>query len=110
MSVWQLFGVGLVMLLGLLGVLAPGVPGPAMVWAAVAWWALTDTSPLAWGVLAGATAVLLLNRALRPLLPARRPAASGAPQRMRAVGTPERVELYACLLVVGAWLGALLWG
>ncbi|WP_329124728.1 DUF456 domain-containing protein [Streptomyces sp. NBC_01465] len=160
MNAWQLLAVGLVMLLGLLGVLVPGVPGQAIVWAAVAWWALTDTTTLAWGVLAGATAVLLLNQALRPLLPARRPAESGAPRRslyvggvagiagfflvpvvggpagfvgglygaerarlgshrdgwastrrvMRAVGTPVLVELFACLLVVGAWVGALLWG
>jgi hypothetical protein len=29
---------------------------------------------------------------------------------MRAVGTPLFVELFACLLVVGGWLGALLGG
>ena len=45
MGVWQLLLVGLVMLLGLVGVLVPGVPGQAMVWAAVLWWALTDRTP-----------------------------------------------------------------
>ncbi|WP_405775829.1 DUF456 domain-containing protein [Streptomyces sp. NBC_00859] len=160
MSLWQLVAVGLVMLLGLVGVMVPGVPGPAIVWAAAAWWALTDTTGLAWGVLAGATAVLLLNQALRPLLPARRPRESGAPRRtvytggvagvvgffivpvlggvagfiggiygaervrlgshragwastrtvMRAIGTAVLVELLACLTVIGAWLGALVWG
>ncbi len=50
MSVWQLVAVGLVMLLGLVGVLLPGVPGQAIVWAAVLWWALTDMTPAAWGV------------------------------------------------------------
>jgi uncharacterized protein YqgC (DUF456 family) len=80
MSAWQLLAVGLAMLLGLVGVLIPGVPGMAFVWAAVAWWALTDTTRLAWGVLAGATAVLLLSQALRPLLH-RRPQESGAPRR-----------------------------
>ena len=73
MSVWQLVAVGSLMLLGLVGVLVPGVPGQAIVWAALVWWALTDTTTLAWGVLIGATALLLLNQALKALLPARRP-------------------------------------
>ncbi|MGW1467531.1 DUF456 domain-containing protein [Streptomyces sp. NPDC001493] len=160
MSVWQLVAVALVMLLGLVGVLVPGVPGQAIVWAAVLWWALTDVSPLAWGVLIGSTAVLLLNQALKPLLPPRRPRESGAPRRtliigglaaiggffvlpvvggalgyvggvygverlrlgsrsagwasvrsvMRATGYAVLVELYACLLVAGAWLGAVVLG
>lgn len=160
MSVWQLVAVGLVMLLGLVGVLVPGVPGQAIVWAAVLWWALTDMTPTAWGVLIGATALMLLNQALKPVLPPRRPGESGAPRRtvmiggiagiagfflvpvvggiagfvgaiygvervrlgsrgagwtsvrsvMRATGYAVLVELFACLLVAGAWLGALVWG
>ncbi|MEV8393066.1 MULTISPECIES: DUF456 domain-containing protein [unclassified Streptomyces] len=160
MEVWQLVLVGLVMLLGLFGVLIPGVPGQAIVWAAVLWWALTDTSHLAWGILIGASALLLLNQALRPVLPARRTRRTGAPRRtllvggvsgivgffvvpvlggiagyvggiygaerarlgsrrdgwastravMRAAGYSILAELFACLLVVGAWLGALIWG
>ncbi|MCX4680447.1 DUF456 domain-containing protein [Streptomyces sp. NBC_01433] len=158
MSVWQLVAVGLVMLLGLVGVLAPGVPGQAIVWAAVLWWALADQTPAAWGVLIGATVVLLLNQALKPLLPPRRPGESGAPRKslliggvaaivgffvlpvvggivgyvgaiygaerlrlgsrgagwasvrsvMRATGYSVLVELFACLLVAGAWLGAVI--
>ncbi|MEN8652653.1 DUF456 domain-containing protein [Streptomyces sp. 21So2-11] len=160
MGAWQLVAVGLVMMLGLLGVLVPGVPGQAIVWAAVLWWSLAAPTSLAWGVLIGATAVLLLNQALKPLLPSRRRHESGAPPRtlfvggitgiagfflvpvlggivgfvggiygserarlgshrggwastrtvMRAIGLPVLVELFACLLVVGAWLGAVLWG
>lgn len=160
MSVWQLLAVGLVMLLGLVGVLLPGVPGQAIVWAAVLWWALTDRSPAAWTVLIGATALLLLSQALKPLLPPRRPRESGAPRRtlvlggigaiagffvvpvlggvlgyvgtiygaerlrlgsrgagwasvrsvMRATGYAVLVELFACLLVAGAWIGAMIWG
>ncbi|WP_327233768.1 DUF456 domain-containing protein [Streptomyces sp. NBC_01317] len=160
MDVWQLVLVGLVMVLGLFGVLVPGVPGQAIVWAAVLWWALGDTSDAAWVVLIGATALLLLNQALRPLLPSRRRTRTGAPRRtllvggttaivaffvvpivggilgfvggiygaerirlgshrdgwastrtvMRTAGYPLLVELFACLLVVGAWLGALIWG
>lgn len=159
MGVWQLVAVGLVLFLGLLGVLVPGAPGQAIVWAAVLWWALTERTPVAWSVLIGATALLLVDQALKPLLPPRRPHESGAPRRtltlggvgaivgffavpvlgafvgyvgtvygaerlrlgsrgagwasvrsvMRATGWSVLVELFACLLVTGAWLGVLLW-
>ncbi|MFG2721890.1 DUF456 domain-containing protein [Streptomyces sp. NPDC048416] len=160
MGVWQLLAVGTVMLMGLCGVLVPGVPGPAIVWAAVTWWALEDTTGLAWAVLAGATGVLLANQALRPLLPARRFKAAGASRRsvltagaaavagffvlpvvggiagflgglygaerarlgshgggwasartiLRAGGYSVMAELFACLLVTGAWVGAVVRG
>lgn len=159
MDVWQLVLVGLVLLLGLFGVLVPGVPGQAIVWAGVLWWALSDTTHLAWGVLIGATVLLLLNQALRPLLPSRRTSRTGATRRtllvggvsgivgffvlpvvggivgfvggiycaererlgghragwastrtvIRTAGCSLLVELFACLLVVGTWLGAVIW-
>ncbi|MGP3922898.1 DUF456 domain-containing protein [Streptomyces sp. 8N616] len=158
MGTWQLVAVGLVMLLGLFGVLVPGVPGPPVVWSGVLWWALTEKSGLAWWVLMGSTAVLLLNQALKWLLPARRMKEAGIPWQtlyiggaagvagfflvpvvgavigfvgglygaervrlgshdnawgstrtaMRAVGLAVLIELFACLLVVGAWAGAVL--
>ncbi|WP_406135881.1 DUF456 domain-containing protein [Streptomyces sp. NBC_01089] len=105
MSLWQLVAVGLVMLLGLVGVLVPGVPGPAIVWAAVAWWALTDTTGLAWGILAGATALLLLNQALRPLLPTRRPRESGAPRRTVHIGGAAGIVGFFIVPVLGGIAG-----
>ncbi|MFI8930115.1 DUF456 domain-containing protein [Streptomyces sp. NPDC053474] len=157
MGAWELTLVGVVMLLGLCGVLVPGVPGSWLVWAGVLWWALQDPHGLAWGVLVGATLVLLLSRAVRWQLPPRRPRAPGAgrltayagagallgfcllpvlgaapgfvggmylAERLRLGGRGEAVtavrtalraggwnvfvELYACLLIVGAWVGAVL--
>ncbi|BCK67657.1 DUF456 domain-containing protein [Streptomyces platensis] len=160
MSVWQLVAAGLVMLLGLLGVLVPGIPGPLIVWAGVMWWTLSEKSGLAWVVLMSATAVLLLNQVVKWLLPARDLRAVGTPYRalflagvagivgffvipviggllgsvgglyllerirlgshgdawastrtaLRAIGLSVLVELFACLLVVGAWTGAVVAG
>ncbi|MFJ3951988.1 DUF456 domain-containing protein [Streptomyces libani] len=160
MSVWQLVAAGLVMLLGLLGVLVPGIPGPLIVWAGVMWWTLSERSALAWVVLMAATALLLLNQVLKWLLPARSLRAVGTPYRalflagvagivgffvipviggllgsvgglyllerirlgshgdawastrtaLRAIGLSVLVELFACLLVVGAWIGAVVAG
>ncbi|MFD5625172.1 MULTISPECIES: DUF456 domain-containing protein [unclassified Streptomyces] len=160
MGAWELLLVGVVILLGLAGVLVPGVPGSWLVWAAVLWWALEDTRGVAWAVLVGATGVLLLSQALRWVLPARRLRESGATPRMavyagagallgfflvpvagaipgflggiylserlrlgghgqatasvrtamRAGGWSVLTELFACLLIMGAWLGAVIWG
>ncbi|MGW0332730.1 DUF456 domain-containing protein [Streptomyces sp. NPDC003011] len=160
MGVVDLLLVGLVLLLGLVGVLVPGVPGSWLVWAAVLWWALKDPRPVAWGVLVGATVVLFLSQVVRWSLPPRRLRAAGATPRMgvyagagafvgfflipvigaipgfmggiylyerlrlgrhREAGTALRTamrsggssvltELFTCLLIMGAWLGAVLWG
>ncbi|MEV5438746.1 DUF456 domain-containing protein [Streptomyces sp. NPDC052682] len=155
MGAWDLLLVGLVILLGLCGVLLPGVPGSWLVWAAVMWWALKDPEPVAWWVLVGATVVLLVSQVVRWNLPPRRLRATGAARRvigwaglgaflgffllpvlgvipgfmggiylaerlrlgrhgaaaalrtvMRSGGSSVLAELYACLLITGAWLGA----
>jgi uncharacterized protein YqgC (DUF456 family) len=160
MGAWQLLLVGLVMLLGLFGVLVPGVPGAWLVWAAVMWWSLHVQTGMAWWLLVGATALLLVTQVVVWQLPARRLRGVGVTRRMvayagvgalagfvllpvvgavpgyvggiylcerlrlgghgpamtstravmRAVGTSVLVELFACLLVVGAWMGAVLAG
>jgi uncharacterized protein YqgC (DUF456 family) len=160
MGVWELLLVGVVILLGLFGVLVPGVPGSWLVWAAVLWWALEDPRKLSWSVLVGATVALLLAQAARWALPPRRLRASGATPRMaayagfgallgfvvlpvlgalpgfmggiylserlrlgrhgeavaalrtamRSGGWSVLAELFACLLIMGAWVAAVLWG
>ncbi|MFJ3231963.1 DUF456 domain-containing protein [Streptomyces sp. NPDC086787] len=111
MGVPELLLVGLVIALGVCGVLVPGMPGTWLVWAAVLWWALKDPRPLAWGVLVGATAVLLVAQVVRCALPPRRLRESGAtPLRMtmRSGGSSVLAELFACLLIAAVWLGAVL--
>ncbi|MFF8974787.1 DUF456 domain-containing protein [Streptomyces sp. NPDC014995] len=159
MGAWELLLVGLVILLGLCGVLVPGVPGSWLVWAAVLWWALKDPQPVAWAVLVGATVALLVSQVVRWVLPPRRLRVSSATRHMavyagggaflgfflvpvlgaipgflagiylaerlrlgradaaraslrtamRAGGTSILAELFTCLLIMGAWLGAVLW-
>ncbi|WP_121749864.1 DUF456 domain-containing protein [Streptomyces sp. E2N166] len=160
MGAWNLLLSGLVILLGLCGVLLPGMPGSWLVWAGVLWWALKDPQPLSWAVLVGATVVLLLSQAVRWVLPPRRLRADDATRRvtayagagaflgfvlvpvlgaipgfmggiylaerlrlgrhgeamaalrtaMRSGGSSVLTELFACLLITGAWLGAVLAG
>ncbi|MET7285534.1 DUF456 domain-containing protein [Streptomyces sp. NPDC005573] len=160
MGAWELLLVGLVILLGLCGVLVPGVPGAWLVWAGVLWWALQDPRPVAWAVLVGATLVLLLSLVVRWALPPRRrregttppflavyagagsflgffllPVVGAVPGFMAGIYLHERLrlgghgeamtalrtamrsggwsvlaELFACQLIAGAWLGAVIWG
>ncbi|MFE2480894.1 DUF456 domain-containing protein [Streptomyces sp. NPDC001194] len=155
MDLPQLLLVGLVLLLGVVGVLVPGVPGTWLVWAGVLWWALHERSAPAWTLLVSATVLLLVVQVVEWQLPPRRLRGVGVTRRMtvyagagaligfvvvpvlgavpgfvggvylcerlrlgthgeawasaravmRAVGTSVLVELFACLMVVGAWLG-----
>lgn len=155
----QLLLVGMVLLFGLVGVMVPGAPGTLLVWAGLLWWALHEQSAVSWGLLAGATALLLVVQVVKWRLPPRRLRGVGVTRRMvlcagagavlgfvllpvvgtvpgfvggiylcerrrlgghdeawasvravmRAVGTSVLVELFACLLVVGTWLGTVLW-
>ncbi|MFD3803934.1 DUF456 domain-containing protein [Streptomyces sp. NPDC058611] len=160
MDLPQLLLVGLVLLLGVVGVLVPGVPGTWLVWAGLMWWAIRERSDLAWILLVAATVLMLVVQVVKWLLPPRRPRGAAVSPRtavyagagavlgfvlvpvvgavpgfvggiylcerlrlgthgeawasvrsvMRAVGTSVLVELFACLAVVGAWVGAVVAG
>jgi hypothetical protein len=161
MGTAQVCLIGAVMLLGLIGVPAPGVPGTLLCWAAVLWWATSEHTSLTWGVLAAATGVLAVGQVVVWLMPSRRIRESGvswqtvmtaggvaiagffvlpvvgAPlgftgaiyvqervrlggghrtawaatrRAMRTVGGSVLVELLACLVVAGTWVGAVLAG
>lgn len=71
MDLPQLLLVGLVLLLGVVGVLVPGVPGTWLVWAGVLWWAMHERSAAAWTLLVAATALLLVVQVVKWLLPPR---------------------------------------
>ncbi|RII17615.1 hypothetical protein DSC45_12005 [Streptomyces sp. YIM 130001] len=86
MNAWELALVALVLLLGVCGVLLPGVPGPWLVWAAILWWSLTTRTAVAWGVLVGVTALLLVSQVVRWLLP---------PRRLREAGITRTMALWA---------------
>ncbi|GAA0655716.1 DUF456 domain-containing protein [Streptomyces thermocarboxydovorans] len=107
MGAWELLLAGLVILFGLCGVLLPGVPGSWLVWAAVMWWALKDPRPVAWWVLVGATAVLLLSQVIRWALPPRRLRPTGDDARMMTYAGVGSLTGFVLLPVVGAIPGFL---
>ncbi|MBC2906627.1 DUF456 domain-containing protein [Streptomyces cupreus] len=102
MGVWDLLLVGTVILLGLCGVLVPGVPGSWLVWAAIMWWALKDPRAVAWWLLVGATVALFLSQVVRWALPPRRLRASGATRRMGVYAGAGALLGFFLIPVVGA--------
>ncbi len=105
MGTAQLILIGAVMLLGLISVPAPGVPGALMCWAALLWWAVSEHSGLTWAVLAGATGVLALGQVLVWIMPSRRIRDSGV--GWRTVMSAGRVAVLGFFLlpVLGGPLG-----
>ncbi|KJY24299.1 DUF456 domain-containing protein [Streptomyces katrae] len=82
MDLPQLLLVGLVLLLGVVGVLVPGVPGTWLVWAGVLSWALHEQTAPGWALLAGSTVLLLVVQVVKGRLP---------PRRLRGVGVTRRM-------------------
>jgi uncharacterized protein len=160
MGTAELLLVGAVLLLGLFCALVPGLHGPMLCWAAVLWWTTDEHTALSWRIFALTTGILLLDLAVRGVLPSRRLREGGVSRRtlfiaggaavvgffviplvgavigfvagiygverhrlgshggartstrtaMRNVGLGVLIDLFACLLVTGAWLGAVLLG
>ncbi|GGL22730.1 DUF456 domain-containing protein [Phycicoccus endophyticus] len=98
----------LLILLGLVGIVVPALPGTAFVLAGVAVWAVTTHTATAWVLLVLAVLVAAAGRVLQYLLPG---------QRMREAGVRTSTLVVALLLavvgffvvpVVGAVLGFVL--
>ncbi|AZM59255.1 MULTISPECIES: DUF456 domain-containing protein [unclassified Streptomyces] len=107
MGAWDLLLTGLVLLLGLCGVLIPGVPGSWLVWAGVVWWALKDPQAVAWWVCVGATVALFLSQVVRWSLPPRRLRMGGADARVLAYAGGGSLLGFVLVPVVGAVPGFL---
>lgn len=97
--------VGLVMVLGLVGVVVPVLPGLLLIWAAGLGWTVLDGGGPRWLVLAVLSALLFVGTAAKYALPARSAGASGAPRSTLAVGVVGAVAGFFLVPVVGAALG-----
>lgn len=83
----------LLILVGLVGMVLPVLPGPILVAAGVAVWAVPRGDVLGWAVLGGVVAILVLGQVVKYLIPG---------QQMREAGVPGRTLLAGGLLgIVG---------
>lgn len=100
--------VGLIMLVGLVGIAVPVLPGLLVVWAAVLLWASQAQTAGGWVVLAIATALALCGFLLQYLLPGRRLRAAGVTTSTTLAGAALAVVGFFVIPVVGAFLGFVL--
>ena len=100
--------VGLAILVGLLGVIVPALPGLLLVWGAVLVWALVERTALAWVVLAVATALVATGEVVKYLIPSRRIRAAGVPATSLAAGGVLAIVGFFVIPVVGGLIGFVL--
>jgi uncharacterized protein len=100
--------VGIAILVGLVGVVVPAVPGLLLVWGAVLVWALVERTTAAWAVLAAATVLVAVSQVVKYLVPGRRMRAAGVPTVSLAAGGLLGAVGFFVIPVVGAFLGFVL--
>lgn len=100
--------VGLLILVGLIGIAVPVLPGLLVVWAAVLIWAAEAQTTAGWVVLAIATTLALSGFLLQYLVPGRRLRTAGVTTSTMAAGAALAVVGFFVIPVVGAFLGFVL--
>jgi uncharacterized protein len=97
--------VALAMIVGLVGVLVPALPGLLLIAGAGVAWALADPDPARWAVAAVLVAVGIAATVATAVLPARRASAAGAPRSALVAGAVGMVIGFFLIPVVGALVG-----
>jgi len=97
--------VGLMMVVGLVGIVIPLLPGLLLVWAAVLIWASQTQSPAGWVFFGIATILALSGSLLQYLLPGRRLAKAGVTSSTTMAGAVLAIVGFFVIPVIGAFLG-----
>ena len=99
---------GILILVGLVGIAMPVLPGLLLVWLGVGVWAVDLRSPTGWAVLAVATVLVLVGSIAQYLIPGRRLRAVGVPRLTTLSGVALAIVGFFVVPVVGAFLGFVL--
>jgi len=97
--------VGLAVLVGLVGIVVPVLPGSVLILAAIAVWAAEVSSTSAWLVCALAAALLLVGGVVKYAVPGRRLRAGGVPNRTLMFGGLLGIVGFFVIPVVGLVIG-----
>ena len=100
--------VGLTILVGLVGIVVPVLPGSILILGAVLVWATEDGSATAWTVFAVATTMLVVGAVVKYTIPGRRLKGTGVPNRSVMVGGLVGIVGFFVVPVVGLVLGFVL--
>ena len=97
--------VGLVILVGLVGIVLPVLPGSVLILGAVLGWAVHEGSGLAWLVFAVVTTLLVVGAVVKYVVPGRGLRSSGVPGRSILLGGLLGIVGFFVVPVVGLVLG-----
>jgi len=97
--------VGLAVLVGVVGVVVPILPGAVLVWGAIGVWALTERTTAGWVTLAIATLAVGVAQVVKYLVPHRRLREAGVPQSSIFTGAALGVVGFFVIPVVGLAIG-----
>jgi uncharacterized protein len=100
--------VGLMILVGLIGIVVPLLPGLLLVWAAVLLWASETQTTVGWVVFGIATILALCGLLLQYLVPGRRLARDGIALSTTLTGAALALVGFFVIPVIGVFLGFVL--
>ncbi len=100
--------VGLAVLVGLVGIVLPVLPGSVLILLAVLAWSAAAGTGSGWLVFAAVTTFLAVGAVVKYTVPGRRLASAGVPRRSLAVGGLLGVVGFFVVPVVGLFLGFVL--
>lgn len=100
--------VGLVILVGLVGIVVPVLPGSILILGAVLVWTVSDGSGTAWTVFAVATTLLVLGAIVKYVIPGRGLRSSGVRNRTIMFGGLLGIVGFFVVPVIGLVIGFVL--
>jgi uncharacterized protein YqgC (DUF456 family) len=100
--------VGLAVLVGLVGIVVPVLPGSVLILAAVLVWALEAATTTGWVVFGAVAVLLVLGAVVKYAVPGRRLKAHGVPSRTLVAGGLLGIAGFFVIPVVGLLVGFVL--
>jgi uncharacterized protein len=100
--------VGVAVLVGLVGIVVPVLPGSVLILVAILVWATEQGTATAWAVSAVAASLLVVGAVVKYAVPGRRLKATGVPQRTIVAGGLLGIVGFFVVPVVGLFAGFVL--
>lgn len=97
--------VAIVIVVGLVGVVVPVLPGMVLVWAAVLVWAIATAEPVGWGVFVVVTLLLAVGMVVKYLVPGKHMKDQGIPGTTMWLGAAGAVIGFFAIPIVGTPVG-----
>ncbi|SEM10540.1 DUF456 domain-containing protein [Rhodococcus maanshanensis] len=100
--------IGLAIVVGLVGVVLPILPGALLILGAIAVWAILEGTGTGWAVFAAAALLLIVSGVVKYTWPGRRMRDAGVPKRSLVAGALLGIVGFFVIPVVGLLIGFLL--